>query len=151
LTAALLTLAALLTALRLALLCRLVHGIENTEIVLRMLEVAFRHYPVAAAGRIAAELQILFKQLLGSPADAHVWTTAVEDMIAVQGNIAAGMMADRSASTAATPASTWTVIATTHAFHIHSVAVVLSRCGQPASRWGVLRRRPERIPTPWLT
>lgn len=149
-----LTLATGLTALRLALLGSLVHGIQDAEIMFRVLEVAFRHDPVAAAGRVAAELQIFLEQLLGRPADAHVRTAAVEDMVAIQGNIAAGMMANRPAATSsATPASAATgpVIATTHAFHVHIVAVVLSRCGQPAPRWGVLRGRPERIPTPRLT
>jgi len=34
----------------------LVHGVQDAEVMLRMLEIAFRHHAIAAAGRIAAKL-----------------------------------------------------------------------------------------------
>ena len=51
---------------------RLVHGVEDAEVMLGVLEVGFRHHPVAAAGRIAAELQVLLEQLLRCAAQPHV-------------------------------------------------------------------------------
>ena len=121
----------------------LVHQIENAEIVLGVLEIALGHHPVAAAGRVASQLQIFLKQLLGCAADADVGTIAVEHVVAVERNSASRMMAHTPATTtttttaaataAATTASSATaagaLVAATHAFHVHSVAVVLSRCG----------------------
>ena len=54
-----------------------------------VLEVALRHHPVAAAGRVAAELEIFLEQLLRRAADAQVRPVAVEDMVAVERNTAA--------------------------------------------------------------
>lgn len=116
---------------RLALLDGLVHGVEDTEVMFRMLEERFRRYPVAAAGRIAPELEILFEQLLRRAANADFRSIAVEDVVAVEWNSAAGMMAycaARSTTTATT--ATRTMIAATHAFHVHTIAVVLSNCRQ---------------------
>ena len=56
----------------LALLGSLGHGIQDAEILSRMLEVALRHHPVTAARRIAAELEIFFKKLLRGAADANI-------------------------------------------------------------------------------
>ena len=79
----------LLLTLPLALLRRLVHRIEDAEIVLGVLEVALRHHPVAAAGRVAAKLEVLLEQLLRRPADAQVRTVAVEDVVAIERDTAA--------------------------------------------------------------
>ena len=49
------------------LLC-LRHGVQDAEIMFGVLEIALRHHTVAAAGRVAAELQIFFEQLLGGAA-----------------------------------------------------------------------------------
>ena len=54
-----------------------------------MLEISLRHHAVAAAGRIAAELQVFLEQLLGGAADAHVRAVAVEDVVAVERDPAA--------------------------------------------------------------
>ena len=70
----------------LGLLRRLVHGVEDAEIVLGVLEVAFRHHAVAAAGRVAAELEVFLEQLLGGAADAQVRSIAVEDVVSVERN-----------------------------------------------------------------
>lgn len=101
----------LLLALRLALLCRLVHGVQDAEIMLRMLEIAFRLHPVPAAGRVAAELEILLEQLLRGAAQPDIRTIAVEHMVPIQRNTATGVVADITAAattTAATASTTAT-------------------------------------------
>jgi hypothetical protein len=113
----------------------LVHQVEHTEIVFRILQVALSHHAVAAARRVAAQLQVFLEQLLRGPANANVRTAAVEDVVAVEWDAAASIMAHSAAATSAASATTSTatsaraVIAATHAFHVHTVAVVLSRCG----------------------
>ena len=127
-------LAALMLSALLAILGgRLVHQVQHAKIVLGMLKIAFGHHPVANAGRVAAQLQIFLEQLLSSATHPHIRAVAVEDVIAVHRNAARGVMADRnaaatSASSTATPARAM-VVAATHAFHVHTGAVVLSRCG----------------------
>jgi len=111
-----------LLSVLLILLNSLIHGVQNSEVVLGVLEVALCHHAVAAARRIAAELKIFFKKLLSSAADAHIGAIAVEDMVSVERYTATGMMADA----APAPASTAPVIASAHAFHIHQCAVALS-------------------------
>ena len=114
----------LLAVLLLVLLRRLVHRIQDAEIVLRVLEVALRHDPVAAAGRVPAELEILLEQLLGCAAHTEVGTVAVEHMIAVErDSAAAGASAMMAQSAAATSAATGSMAASTHAFHVHTSAV----------------------------
>ena len=70
--------------------------------MLGVLEIALRHDPVAAAGRVAAELEILLEQLLRRAADAQIRAVAVEYMVAVERNVAA-LVPD--AAAAATPAA----------------------------------------------
>ncbi len=113
----------LLAVLRLVLLRRLVHGVQDTEIVLRVLEVALRHHPVATAGRVAAELEIFLEQLLSRPADPKIGAVAVEYVVAVERDPAAMVTNAASAASAARP-----VVSSTHAFHVHSNAVALSCC-----------------------
>ena len=134
--------AALLLAVLLALLRRLVHRVQDAEIVLGVLEIALRHHPVAAAGRVAAELEVFLEQLLRRPADAQIGTIAVEHVVAVERNAAASTAPVMpQPATAATPAATWSMAASTHAFHVHycccrafSVAGrrLLGHAGQPA-------------------
>jgi hypothetical protein len=90
----------------LALLLRLVHGVQNAEIMFRMLEEGLGRHPVSAAGRIAAQLQIFFEKLLGGTANADVRSIAVEDVIAIKRDATARTVAGTatSASTAATTA-----------------------------------------------
>jgi hypothetical protein len=100
----------------------------------RVLEVALRHHAVTGAGRIAAELQILFEQLLRRAADADIGAIAVEYMVAVERNSAGMMPYPSAAATATSPAATastaGTMTTTTHTFHVHAVAVTLSICRQ---------------------
>jgi hypothetical protein len=51
----------LLAAALLILLRRLIHRIQDAEVVLGVLEIAFRHHAIAAAGRITSELQVFFE------------------------------------------------------------------------------------------
>jgi hypothetical protein len=74
---------------RLALLLGLVHGVNNTEVMFRVLEERFRRHPVSTAGRIAAELEVFFEKLLGGAADADFRPVAVENVVAIEGNSAA--------------------------------------------------------------
>jgi len=123
----------LLTAL-LVLLRRLVHRIQDAEIVFRVLEIAFRHDAIAATGRIAPELEILLEQLLRRSADAEIRAVAVKHMVAVQrdptvGAAASAMMAQ---SATATSAATRSMATSTHALHVHIVAVqpsLFAACG----------------------
>jgi hypothetical protein len=110
---------------------RLVHQVEDTEVVLGILQVAFSHHAVATAGRVAAELQVFLEQLLRRAADPDVRAIAVEYVVAVERDATRHMVAHSAAATAATtPAATpaRAMVAATHAFHVHNVAVVLSRC-----------------------
>ena len=84
----------LLAILLLVLLRRLIHRIQNAEIVFGVLEIAFRHHSVAATGRVTAELEVFLEQLLRRSANAEVGAVAVEYMVAVH----------RYATVAATPA-----------------------------------------------
>ncbi len=137
---ALLVIAALLVALgmllatalvvlrALALLLRLVHGVQDAKVMFRMLEERFCCHPVATAGRIAAELEVFFEELLGGAADADLRPVAVENVVAIKRNSAARMMTDRTARSPTTATTAGTMVAATHALHVHTVAVVLSYC-----------------------
>ena len=119
---------ALLTAL-LGLLNRLVHRVDNAEIMLGVLEVAFRHHPVPAAGRVTAELEVFLEQLLRGAAHADIGAAAVEHVVAVQRDIAAALVANLTAAAAATASTTRTatMLPSAHAFHIvHASPVALS-------------------------
>lgn len=59
------------------------HRIEDTKIVLSILEIALCHHPIATAGGIATKLEIFLEQLLRRAANSQVWAAAVEHMIAV--------------------------------------------------------------------
>ena len=93
--------AVLLLAVLLVLLRRLVHRVQDAEIVLGVLEVALRHHPVATAGRVAAELEVFLEQLLRGSADAQVGTVAVENVVTVEWNVATAAAAVMSHATAA--------------------------------------------------
>ena len=132
---------------RLALLLRLVHRVQDAEVMFRVLEKRFRHHPVAAAGRVAAELQIFLEKLLGGAANADFGSVAVEDVVAIERNSAARMMADRTARSASTAATTArAMVAATHALHVHTVAVVLSHWRWACGRVGRPIERPRVIP-----
>ena len=93
--------------IRLALLLGLVHRVKNAEVMFRVLEEGFCRHPVSTAGRVAAELEIFFEQLLGGAADADFRPVTVENMVAIERNASARMMADspaRSATTTVTAA-----------------------------------------------
>ena len=108
--------------MRLVLLLRLVDGIEDAEIVLGVLEIALRHHAVAAAGRVAAELQVFLEKLLGGAAQAQIRPIAVEDVVAIERDVAA-MVPDSAATPTAPTAAAATMVASAHAFHVvHSVS-----------------------------
>jgi len=115
--------ASLAMTLLLLLLSRLVHRIQNTEVVFGVLKKPFGLHPVAAAGRVPAKLEVFLEELLRGTADADIGAVAVKDVVAVKRN-ATGLMANSSAtSTAATARS---VVAATHTFHVHAYDVALS-------------------------
>lgn len=70
--------------LLLALLGGLVHGVENTEIMFRVLEIGFCKNAVASSGRVAAKLEILLEQLLRRTTDPQIGSVTVKHMVAVQ-------------------------------------------------------------------
>ena len=118
-----------LSALDLVLLGSLIHRVQDAEIVFGVLEVAFCRHPVTAAGRVAPELKILLEQLLGGATDPQIGPVAVENVVAVERYVAARVMAHTpTAAAAPTSAATRTMVAATHAFHVHSAAVALSSC-----------------------
>jgi hypothetical protein len=116
---------------RLPLLGRLRHRVQDAKIMFGILEIALRHHPVAAAGSIAAKLQVFLEKLLRRATNAQIGTHAVEHMIAVQRNLTAllaDLTATAAASTTAATASATTapVVASAHTFHIHASAIALS-------------------------
>ena len=124
-------LTALLGTALLGLLNRLVHRVDNAKIMLGVLEVALRHYPVPATGRVAAELQVFLEQLLRGAAHADIGAAAVKNMVAVQRDIAAALMANltttAATATAASTTRTATMLPSAHALHIvHFSPVALS-------------------------
>ena len=124
--AVLLLLTALLRGGALVLLGDLGHGVEDAEIVLGVLEVAFGHHAIAAAGRVAAELEVFFEQLLGGAADADVRAGAVEHVVAVERDAAALLTDGLTAAATSPAAATGPVIASAHTFHVHEWAIALS-------------------------
>lgn len=77
----LLLLRSLATAL--TLLLRLIHRVQDTEIVFCVLEKCLGRHPVSAARRVAPKLEIFLKQLLSGAADPDFRPVAVENMVAV--------------------------------------------------------------------
>src|SRR5208283_3777278 len=112
-----------LTALLLVLLRGLVHRIENAEIVLGVLEIALRHHAVARSGRVPPEVQIFLEQLLRCAAHAHVRTVAVQDVVAVERDVAAVMAYPATTSAAPTAAA---MLTSAHTFHGHASIVAPS-------------------------
>jgi hypothetical protein len=62
----------------------LVHGVQDAEVMLRMLEIPFRHHAIPAAGRIAPELEVFFEKLLRSAAQPQIRPVRVKNMVAVE-------------------------------------------------------------------
>jgi len=50
----------------------LVHGVQNAEVMLCMLEIAFRHHAIPTAGRIAPKLEVFFEKLLRRAAQPQI-------------------------------------------------------------------------------
>ncbi len=103
-----------LLTLHLALLGSLSHGIQNAEIMFRVLEIRFGQNTVARTGRIASQLKILLEKLLSGPAHPHIGTIAIEHMVAVQRRLPIGVA--RSTTTAGT------MMTASHTFHVHGFA-----------------------------
>ena len=103
-TIALLVIAALIAllllrslAVRLVLLLRLVHRVQDTEIMFRMLKERLCCDPVAAAGGVPAKLEVFLKKLLRRAADADFRAVAVEDVVAVERHVTARVVAHATA------------------------------------------------------
>ena len=121
------------------LLLRLIHGVEDAEIMFGVLEAALSHHAVAGAGRIAAKLEVFLKKLLRGAAQPHVGTVAVEDVAAIHRLMAATSAASAAAAlavgatpatatAAATPAATLAILTAVtataaHALHVHRYGV----------------------------
>ena len=88
--------------------------------MLGVLEIAFRHHPVAAAGRVAAELQVFLEQLLGRAADADVGPLLSKTWLRLSGILPPCGGVSAAAATAATAAATRAMATSTHTFHVHS-------------------------------
>jgi hypothetical protein len=113
---------------RLALLRRLGDRVQDAEIMFGMLKIAFRHHPVARAGGIASELEILLEQLLRGAANPKIRSVAVEDMVAIERDLTV-IVPDRRAATTTAATASRTMVATTHTFHVHRLVTALSwRC-----------------------
>ena len=94
----LLLLRSLATAL--TLLLRLIHRVQDTEVVFGVLEKCLGCHPVSAARRVAAKLEIFLEQLLSGAADPDFRPVAIENMVAIQRCSAARMMANWTAAAA---------------------------------------------------
>ena len=130
-----LKLTALATILLLVLLRRLVHRVQDAEIVFSVLEIAFRHNPVATAGRIAAKLEVFLEQLLSGAANPQIGSVAVEHMVAIERDTtAASAAAMMPKSSSATTTTTGSMATSTHTFHVHSSAVTPSHLCWPGER-----------------
>ena len=62
----------------------LVHGVQDAEVMLRMLEIPFRHHAISAAGRIAPKLEVFFEKLLRRAAQPQIRPVRVKNMVAVE-------------------------------------------------------------------
>lgn len=69
--------------LLLRLLRRLIHSIQNPEVMFGVLEICLCRDAVTTAGRISSKLEIFLKKLLCRSAHPHFRSIAVEHMIAV--------------------------------------------------------------------
>jgi hypothetical protein len=132
-------------AVRLALLLGLVHGVQDTEVMFRMLEERLRRHSVATAGRVAPKLQVLLEKLLGGSADADFRPVAVENVVAIERNRTARMMADGAARSSATTTAR-AMVAATHALHVHTVASCFPIVGGPMGVSGTRYGRPRGLP-----
>jgi hypothetical protein len=72
----------LATILVLELLLALRRGRHNPVVVLGVLEVILRGYPISRRVRISRELQILLVNMRGRAADFHLWPTRIERAVA---------------------------------------------------------------------
>jgi len=62
----------------------LIHGVQDAEVMLRMLEIAFRHDAIPAAGRIAPKLEVFFEKLLRRAAQPQIRPVGVKNVVAVE-------------------------------------------------------------------
>jgi hypothetical protein len=134
-------------AVRLVLLLSLIHGIQNTEVMFRVLEVGFCRNPVSTTGRVAAELEVFLEELLGGTANADFRPIAVEDVVPIERNVSARVMPDRAArSTAITATTARAMVTATHAFHVHMLPSCFPIIGGPMGMSGALMERPRGSP-----
>ena len=92
----------------LALLLRLIHRVQDTKVMFRVLEEGFSGNPISAAGRVAAELEVFLEKLLGGTADTDVRPIAVKNVVAIERNATARIMANGAAAAGSTTTATTT-------------------------------------------
>lgn len=85
----------------LTLLLGLIHGVQDTEVMFGVLEECLGRHPVSTTCRVATKLEVFFKQLLGGASDTDFRPVAIENMVAIQRDSAARMMANWPAAAAA--------------------------------------------------
>ncbi|WP_333490102.1 hypothetical protein [Acidocella sp. MX-AZ03] len=95
--------------------------------MLGVLVISLAQHPVGGGGGIAGQLRIFVIKLLSGAAHPHFRAGAVEHMITVERNTI--LLVAKPAAAAATG----TVVASTHALHIHRLVSILvcwlARCG----------------------
>ena len=107
----------------------LVHGVQDAEVMLRMLEIAFSHHAVPAAGRIAPKLEVFFEKLLRRAAQPQIRAVRIKNVVAVKR--LAATLAATPATMAELAAPTMSVTApAAHALHVHLYCVSLFRLRQ---------------------
>jgi hypothetical protein len=107
----------------------LVHGVQDAEVMLRMLEIAFRHHAIPAAGRIAPKLEVFFEKLLRRAAQPQIRAVRIKNVVAVKR--LAATLAATPATMAELAAPTMSVTApAAHALHVHLYCVSLFRLRQ---------------------
>ncbi len=104
----------------------LVHGVQDAEVMLRMLKIAFRHNAIPTAGRIAPKLEVFFEKLLRRAAQPQIRPVRVKYVVTVK-RLAATLAATPATMTElAAPTMTVTAPAA-HALHVHLYCVSLFR------------------------
>lgn len=94
--------------------------------MLRMLKIAFRHYAIPAAGRIAPKLQVFFEKLLRRAAQPQIRPVRIKDVVAIERLTATLAATPATVAELAAPIMTVTAPAA-HALHVHLYGVSLFR------------------------
>lgn len=114
----------------------LVHGVQDAEVMLGMLEIAFRHHAIPAAGRIAPKLEVFFEKLLRRAAQPQIRAVRIKYMVAVQRLTATLATTPATMTELTAPTMTMTAPAA-HALHVH----LLSRFAIPLRQFQAQRAK----------